>query len=654
MASYLQVQISSALTLPAGQEMYIYIIGGVSAANNTVDYYSWHLSTDGNYVATQGSANTVYAIALSSLGTDSNSVPYFNFDQSQGFSGRIWFSSSNSLLTISDNQVTQPDPSSGLLFDFVELTLTASQDVNLDTSQVTGLGIPITVINPAVLTFPPQTPYTDYTFPNAVGIVPGNSLQGILSNFSSYLNQIGLSAYSVCAQSYTATGSTTAVSWLINPGYMVPAYDSSITPSGLSVAFDNVLYEFFNFFYAGAGGEGGTLTIQYNSIVYTGQTVVQAGLDPANSTQEYCALIFTDPDKNTYPVFYPYFTTNSASTQGGSLNPQSSLPPPPGWWTTNNLPSTTPASGQVLLNNGVFNDQNPNVVNGTILAELQNIVVTLINRGLIPGATMNNLFVCNGQLSLTVEPVSFQDSSPNCSLNGASLIYAPSQIPPDAIVNANVSGSIVLNNGDADQLTQSFSDNIVSIPASPPANYCQSPVVVQLAPVNGQQQTNFVFDYVSAVWTTAPQLTPPVSVTYYPTIQSAMTATFAGTGFSADIAAGMNVLDVNVQNPSSVTAATTTSISLQSSINGLLPSPNPDTLLIGNFYPTNDSGAAVGSWNAFAGFLHYGGNGIPAPYISNQGYAFAYDDDGGYSSDVTVNFPASGNCSIGIYLGPLS
>jgi hypothetical protein len=183
-------------------------------------------------------------------------------------------------------------------------------------------------------------------------------------------------------------------------------------------------------------------------------------------------------------------------------------------------------------------------------------------------------------------------------------------------------------------------------------------VVVQLAKGPGpapDQLVQFAFNYESAAWPvgTPPALSGPVQVTYTPNLASAPTASFAGTGFSSSIQAGMNVLDVNVQNPATVTAAGTSEITLQSAINGLLPSPGTDTLLIGNFFPMSGT-QALGCWNAFAAFLHYGGNGTPAPYISNQGYAFAYDDDGGYSSDITVVFPQSGNTAIGIYLGPLA
>lgn len=662
MANYLTVKINSAIVLPDKQELYLYIIGGITSGNTT-DYYSYSLSTDGNYVATKGSANTVTAIPFSTLGVDPDnaSVYYFNLDQSVYFSGRIWFSNSQSLLTISDLAVSQPEPSSGMLFDFAELTLTANDNVNLDTTQVVGIGIPITIVNPAAVLFPPQTPYSNYTYPNAIGIVPGNTLADLQTNFQTYLSEVNLTDFNCCVQSYTAPGSSTAVNWLINPGYMVNNYTSGTAPSGLSAGMDNVLFDFFNY-YCSANGNNNTLSIVFEGITYTGATVIQAGIDQGNASQQYCALIFTDTSGNTYPIFYPYFSTNSASTQGGSLNPGGSLPPAPSWWSTKGLASTLPATGMVLQNEGVFKDQNIYVSNQTILAALQNIVVTMLNRGLIPGSTCNNLFACTGNLVLTVAPVSFTDKSPmsSASMNGASLVYSPSQIPPGGITDCTVdSATLVLNSTETTgKVTQSVKNNVVDSAPASASNYCTSPVLVQLASQNGQQVTNLVFGYESANWGSnaadSPQLTGDVKVTYVPVVQTAMEATFTGTGFPSGITTGMNVFDLNVQNPATVIATGTDSVTIQSTIGGLLPSPNTDTLVFGNFYPLDTNGQAIGYWNAFAGYLHSGNASVTAPYISNQGYAFAYDDDGGYSSDITLTFSGNNNVAVGIYLGALS
>lgn len=661
MANYLQILINNDMGLGSKVELYLYIIGEVENSG-AYDYYSYKLSTDGNVVATMGDKNKVYAIPFSSLKADPKNpgVSHFNFDQSQAFSGRIWFSTSKDLLTISSLQVNQPNPSGGLLFDFTELTITAGSSVNCDTTQVVGLGIPITIINPTVLAFPPSGKMSAYTYPNAIGIVPGNSLSSICKNFTGYANAIGLSEFSDCVQTYTAGTKSDPVQWLINPGYQVPVYEAGQTPQGLSICMDEMIFQFFNYYY----NSKNSLSITFEGVVYTGTVVIQAGFDSGAPKQEYCALCFVDPSNNQYPIFYPYFNTNSATSQGGTLNPDGVLPPPPSWWSTNGLASNIPASGQVFLCNGVFNDGNTGayISSKTILAALQNLVVTMLNRGMVPGATMNNLFACTGNLALIASPVYFTDNSPadSTSVVGATLLYTPTQIPPNTTASTcNVSGSIQLKKGSSKgtTLTQQFVGPHVDPPATLPNNYCTTPIVNQLItdPTNSQDQlVQFAFQYVNAVWPDGvPSLVAPVNVKYFPDLPTEPTASFSGTGFPSGIQKGMNVLDANVQNPSFVSSVGTDTLTIQSTINGILPSPNTDTLIIGNFFPVKDN-AALGCWNAYAAFLHYGGNGIAAPYISNQGYAFAYDDDGGYSSDITVNFPESGNCSLAIYLGPLS
>ncbi len=658
MANYLQIQINNSTGLSSAFELYLFIIGEVGVPGD-YNYYSYELSSDGNLVATQGADNVVTAIPLSSLGVDPNNsaISYFNFDQSEAFSGRIWFSTSKNLLSISSLQVNQPNPSSGMLFDFTELTINAGQNVNCDTTQVVGLGIPITIVNSEVLSFPPSGDNSNYTYPNAIGIVPGNSLSSICESFTEYVNAIGLTDFTNCVQTYPAVYQLNPVQWLMNPGSSVPDFETGTAPTGLSTSLDSMINAFFDHF----SKAGNQLQITFNSVDYTGTVVTKTGFDPANSTVTYCVLNLVDANKNSFPIFYPYFNTNSILSQTSPFNPYTSLPEAPSWWKKNNLPSAMPASGQAFLCEGVFNDGNPNAPDLTILAALQNIVVSMINRGLIPGETMNNLFACTGNLALTAQTITIQDQNPAASstIDGASLIYAPSQIPNGTLPGAcSATGSIQLvgENADGTTLTQTFSDNVVTLPATPdPTNYCTESVATQL---NADGDVQFVFQYENAVWPTvsgvqqSPVLVAPIAVTYETNPKISQTATFTTTDSLTGITDGMNVFDLNVQNPATVLTTGTGEFTIQSTINGIIPSPTTDTLIVGNFYPTSN-GQALGSWNAYAAFLHYGGNNTPAPYISNQGYAFAYDDDGGYSSDITVNFTAGENCKLGIYLGPL-
>ena len=654
MSNKLKVLINNDTGLPSDKELYLYIIGG-EKSGTAENYYSYKLDT--NHVATKGANNVVHPVELSSLGVDSENadVSYFCFEQSSNFSGRIWFSTSNDLVTISKLAVSQPNPSDGKLFDFVELTINPNDNVNCDTTQVVGLGIPITMINPSTLTFPPNISTPDsYTYPDAVGIVPGLSLDGIQSDFKKYVTSTGLDSFAACATSYKNTTTNDVVQWLINPGYQVSNYDAATVPTGLAIALDTAIFEFFNHFVANE------LVFHFEEIDYTGKTITKAGLDASNPTQEYTALIFSDPKGNEYPIFYPYFSSNSITTQGGTLNPNGVLPPAPAFWTKKGLETKTPASGQVLLCDGAFNDGNPVVGNLVILSALQNIVVSMLNRGLVPGSTMNNLFTCSGNLTLISDTVNFTDTNPASSstISGATLIYKPSQIPAKTNpLTCEIAGSIELESAAKKELKQSFStkSGVITVvkPTTSPSNYCNSPVAAQIAP---DTDVEFAFSYVNAVWPnkTVPNLVGPITGSYIPLVTTAPQATFATTDSLSDVTVGMNVFDLNVQNPATVETVGTGEVTIKSAIDGILPSPNRDTLLFGNFFPTASSGAAKGEWNAFAAFLHYGGDSFTAPYISSQGYAFAYDDDGGYSSDITIDFTENTDSSIGIYLGKLS
>lgn len=651
MPNSLKIKIKSDIQLTDTEELYLYLIGEEESGKNDY-YYSYYLN---NGVATKGEANTVYAIPLSSLTPDSTdaSISYFNFDQSSSFSGRIWFSTSDTLLTISNLQVNQPNPWDGLFFDFVELTITPDTNVNCDTTQVVGLGIPITMIDPKKVSFPSETSTTGsgtYTYPDAVGIVPGLTLQQILTGFKAHVKEVGLKTFDSCVAVYGP--SSAPVNWLINPGYLVQNYSSGVTPDGLATALDDSIYNFFNYYY----NQGNTLQLVFKGIAYTG-SVVQQNLDPGNSTQPYTALVFTDPSGNTYPVYYPYFNTNSASSQGGTLNPGGVLPPPPSFWSSNGLNTAMPASGQVFLCEGAFNDSNPNVSDISILAALQNIVVTLLNRGLIPG-TQTNLISCTGALTLASSPVSFTDPGPVLTASGATMLYTPSQIPAKTALNTcSLSGTIQLQTGAKEFQQQTFSvrNGVATVsPVSGSTNYCTQ-ISLQY---DSNQNVQFVFQYVNAVWpynNTVPDFDGSVTGSYVPIVTSAATAGFATQDSISSVTSGMNVFDINVQNPSNVVSTDTNEVTIQSTINGLLPSPGQDTLIFGNFYPTDSTtGKALFGWNAYAAYLHYGTTGMQTPYISNQGYAFAYDDDGGYSSDITITFPSQGDCELGIYLGPLN
>lgn len=661
MSNKLKVCINSELALGSNETLYLYLIGGekVGTAEN---YYSYELNA--NHVAVKGANNKVNPVEFSSLATDpmNPSIKYFYFEQSSNFSGRIWFSTCKSLISINKLAASQPNPWDGAFFDFVELTINPNENVNCDTTQVVGLGIPITMVDPSQVTFPLDlNNLSQYTYPKAVGITPGLTLSTLQNDFKAYVKSIGLEDFSGCSTSYSKSKSSSPVNWLINPGYLVEKYNSSKTPTGIATALDNAIYEFFNYFVTN------TLTLYFEGEKYTAKTITN-NIDPGNSGQDYTALEFSDSAGNKYPIYYPYFNTNSDSSQGGSLNPNGTLPPPPSFWSSNGLDAAIPATGQVLQCEGAFKDSNPNVNSAKILSALQNIVVSMLNRGLVPGIIMDNLFTCSGQLTLDSKPVNIIDKTPKTvsSMNGATLEYTPTGIPPHTNPNScEITGNIELAKSSTESYRQQITTSGGKITAGPAtlhpkvkhnsqaaSNYCTK-VAAQFSP---QQRVQFAFSYESAVWpnSTTPTLVEPISITYTPLVKTAPSASFKTNDATSSVTAGMDVFDVNVQNPAKVSKVKGNHITIESTIGGLLPSPNTDTMLFGNFFPVDTAGKAKGAWNAFASFLHNGGGGTGAPYISNQGYAFAYDDDGGYSSDITIDFPQGQDASIGINLGKLS
>lgn len=80
--------------------------------------------------------------------------------------------------------------------------------------------------------------------------------------------------------------------------------------------------------------------------------------------------------------------------------------------------------------------------------------------------------------------------------------------------------------------------------------------------------------------------------------------------------------------------------------------PVPECLFIcGEFYPQNTTSA--GYSNMYSNYLHYGLGTSPAPLLNNIGYGFAFDDQGGYSNDVTATYNSDNALTVGIFLGPL-
>lgn len=108
---------------------------------------------------------------------------------------------------------------------------------------------------------------------------------------------------------------------------------------------------------------------------------------------------------------------------------------------------------------------------------------------------------------------------------------------------------------------------------------------------------------------------------------------------------GMTISSIGLSNPTYVYQADASqpdSIVIYSP-QALPQGINTSILTFSTFYPVDTANAPVGGWNAYAAFFHIGNpaSAYPPPTVDGKGYAFAYDDNGGYSSDITVTLPDS-------------
>lgn len=513
------------------ESLYVYITDG----NN--NFYK----VDSSNGWTAAINATACCIEMHKLPTNKNGLHYFYLNTSNGMTGgRVWFASSNAALSLnSSGGIVQPTVSADYVFDFVELAITptagtAIGNANIDTSQVDSLGIPITLfVNPVEngLQFPPQTtfaPSATNGFPNVIGIMPWVSLETIINNFTSNIANTAFAPFSVCGWN---SGS---VNRFVAPFHLINDFATGETPSALATFLDTAIYQFFNYYMTN------TLTLQdpVSLNYYSGKVTTVSQTDTTGGTSTYNVLQF-NCNGELLNIYYPYFNTNCTAFPG-TLNASVTLSPPPSWWTSN-LDTAMPATAMAMACAGAFADSafQSEVSDPTLLGNLENQVVSMINRGLSP-ATGN-------------------------------LIQ----------FNAGFTAADISNN--------------------------------------------------------------QVSIT-------------SGLPSGAVFAPGMNLIKQVAAQPTTIIAAnsagnTPLQIIFTSYVEELLP-VNTCQFICGTFYPTPTSNAATYS-NIYSGYLHNGLGTAPAPLLNNIGYGYAYDDQGGYSNDITATFNSNNSLTLGIFLGPL-
>ena len=307
-----------------------------------------------------------------------------------------------------------------------------------------------------------------------------------------------------------------------------------------------------------------------------------------------------------------------------------------------------------------------------MLANLENQLCTMLNRGIRPGSSIvsDNHHLRTGsndandliRVDLSKLTLTKLDPIPSRSIQGAATTYKESDLmgSGNKVWWNSLRGKIRF----ARNVVQLFMVNSADI-AQPftlkqvvqrPANQVTSAGFVFGA--NGEVKT-LTFDWQSAVGlegTTIEfefQYGPATSEAHYATLRlfSPYGQAFAFQSgdlgptaqFATGLTSGMTMTGISLDDPTYVYQATANAghITIYSP-QGMEPL-NTNILTFSQFYPVDGTKKPVGQWNAYAAFFHIGdpANSVPAPTVDGKGYAFAYDDNGGYSSDITVQLPAT-------------
>lgn len=387
-------------------------------------------------------------------------------------SARLYLSSSPNAVSLSaSGNISGPTASTAAFFyDFVELALacttqgstpsSAPDVLNVDTTQVDQLGIPLTLqVTPQdpsfsagsgiVLTLDRQTlvkkfkamavgplaPFADCVFPqgsdastpyrllNPSDVIGGqllaSSLQGTLATSgapgawqatftitgpgSPAPTNGGLSVgmpvrgplipagTTVGSLPNAPSGNTVVMtsSASVNPftASTSPVELFFVTPPATALAtyFDSAIDDFF----AWCKKNPGVLQVEQNNNgnhIYTGSVVQLGGIVDINgNSNTYTVLQFTTSgDKESYNLYYPFFSTNSAA---GKITPfGADVPPPPAWWTpSKGLMYYAPPSLMVFGASGVFADNTQQPLSApnssAVLGAIENVIVTALARG---------------------------------------------------------------------------------------------------------------------------------------------------------------------------------------------------------------------------------------------------------------------------------
>lgn len=331
------------------------------------------------------------------------------------------------------------------------------------------------------------------------------------------------------------------------------------------------------------GGTGVTLTcawedgkgpVSYRVLQFTGQNGSQQGL--------------------TYEIYYPYFSTNAQGTH----------PIPPPW-----LAGITEGAGRMVFAcDGVFADnagQFPrDALRSTILAFLENQVVSALNRGSLPRQVRRTGSIHDVKPGRGSTPTTATLTMANGDVSslqvGMVLSYPGQGAQPVTIHDISPSGVVTL--------------------ASPGT----------IVPVDGAEIACTVVMPTFRGSMAAGTPTGGVSV-------ATVTLT---SGDTSGLHPGMAVTGAGVTGGTTIQQITgPTSLTVGS--------PTPIRPVIDMPLTFSDAYPGGGTWNGYAWFWHQ-----PGISIAGKAYGFPYDDNGGNSSDTATTFQGTGKDQVSMTIGP--
>lgn len=203
-------------------------------------------------------------------------------------------------------------------------------------------------------------------------MMPAGATVGSLPGSPSGNSVVIASASSAANNPFTASTSPVELFFVTPP--------TTALASWFDAAIDN--------FFAWCKKNPGLLQIEQNNNgnhLYTGNVVQVGGIIDINgNSNTYTVLQFTGGNGESYNLYYPFFSTNSAA---GKTTPfGADVPPPPAWWTPlKGLMYYQPPSAMVFGASGVFadNTQQPLTApnSSAVLGAIENAVVTALGRG---------------------------------------------------------------------------------------------------------------------------------------------------------------------------------------------------------------------------------------------------------------------------------